>query len=127
MEKNYIDDIILDFNADKYSHNREFDNRSAPMGYNYADAILAYQCGQVYNYGDKTCYYSSTVDEITGKYDFSAANLLNSNINTTNICRFDPKTQTVRSINREDIRSYVTHGDEADMELLKPILNVLEY
>jgi len=119
LDKNRIDDIILDFNADKYSHNREFDNRSAPMGYNYADAILAYQFGKVYNYGDKTCYYSSAVDEVTGKYDFSAVNLQNSNINTTNICRFDLKTQTVRSINKEDIRSYVTYGDDADIILLK--------
>ena len=114
-----INDIILDFNADRYSHNRDYDKRSAPMGYNYSDAILAYQCGKVYNYGDITCYYTSTVNELTGKYDFSAANLLNSNINTTNICRFDTKSKTVRSIDKNDIRSYVTHGEDADIIVLK--------
>ncbi len=118
-EGTQINDIILDFNADRYSHNREYDNRSAPMGYNYSDAILAYQCGKVYNYGDITCYYTSTVNEITGEYDFSAVNLLNSNINTTNICRFDTDSQTVRSIDKKDIRSYVTHGDDADIIVLK--------
>lgn len=116
---NKIRDIILDFNADRYSHNRDYDKRSAPMGYDYADAILAYQCGKVYNYGGKTCYYSSTINEETGEYDFSAVNLLNSNINTTNICRFDPETKTVRKIDKEDIRSYVTHGDDADIIVLK--------
>lgn len=114
-----IKDIILDFNADRYSHNRDYDKRSAPMGYNYSDAVLAYQCGKVYNYGDKTCYYTSTVNEITGEYDFSPANLLNSNIDTTNICRFDTETKTVRSIDKKDIRSYVTHGNDADIIVLK--------
>lgn len=116
---NTLNDIILDFNADRYDDNRDYDKRSAPMGYNYSDAILAYQVGKVYNYGSKTCYYTSTVNEITGEYDFSAVNLLNSNINTTNICRFDTESQTVRSIDKEDIRSYVTHGQDADIIVLK--------
>lgn len=112
-----IEEIIVDINADKLSNNRTWDNRS--VAFNGGDTFLTYQIGQLYSYNTSVCNYSVVSDEKNGIYDFSPANIRNAQMRTNNICRYDSKTNTVKSISISDLRSYKVYSDMADIIALK--------
>ena len=112
-----IEEIVVDINADKLSNNRTWDNRS--VAFNGGDTFLTYQIGQLYSYNTSVCNYSVVSDEKNGIYDFSPANIRNAQMRTNNICRYDSKTNTVKSISISDLRSYKVYSDMADIIALK--------
>lgn len=80
--------------------------------YGGGDISFTYQYGKLYRTQDGFASLSN-VKDIYGDYDFSLVNRRNVYIQTNNIIKYDSDSGLLRPITADELKSYVSCGDEA--------------
>lgn len=115
-KKNEISEIVVDFDASE----GVFEGNEAAGGalINGGNHNLTYQVGKVYSFSNSFVYVSNVKDGF-GKYDFSFGNLRNFYVNTTNIVRYDMETGQLRTIKANEIKTYLSYGENASYVVIR--------
>ncbi|MBP3337097.1 MAG: hypothetical protein J6L59_01670 [Clostridia bacterium] len=114
-KNNKIMSLMVDFDA---SSGVPKENSFAGSIYGLGNVSFTYQYGKIYKSENDYAYITNVKDDF-GEYDYSFENLKNCYINTRYIIKYDSKTKKLRPLLLNELKTYMTHGNENHFVVLR--------